>query len=299
MAQTGLAIGQATTVLQSQLQILIATLENNTSCTALTGGGSIQAGTNLTSIYYDSNCQTPYVTANPTVTTDNDTNTASISDTATYYGPDGTKLGTMTINEQANLSNSSSDVLNGLGTFISATGAQTPVQLGLYCTISQTGGPCAGAIAQDFPDLGLAIGAVTPINVVLGSSATSPVSFSGGGTVVTGPMGSLKLTNPSPTSLVIQGGTAFASTTASGGAAEFVLFPPTPTSWTLTDAGHDEQFVATVVDNTSRNLTVTVKQVSTGNTLATGMIDHSGSGTITWSDGTVSTITNWTLQATT
>jgi hypothetical protein len=35
--------------------------------------------------------------------------------------------------------------------------------------------------------------------------------------------------------------------------------------------------------------------MSTGRTIATGALDQSGSGTITYSDGSVAVITNWTL----
>lgn len=106
---------------------------------------------------------------------------------------------------------------------------------------------------------------------------------------------SRSLTNPSATSLVIHGGTVYASTTSSGGAAAFTLFPPTPTSWTLTDSGHEPQFRISVVDNTARNLTMTITQLKRGTTLATGALDQSGSGTITYSDGSIAVITNWTL----
>jgi len=104
------------------------------------------------------------------------------------------------------------------------------------------------------------------------------------------------LTNPNPTSLVIQGGTDFATTTASGSAGAFELFPPTPTSWTLTDTTHDEEFEIALDNNTTRDLNITIIQVSTNETLATGTIDQSGSGTIMYSDGTTATITNWTLS---
>jgi hypothetical protein len=50
-----------------------------------------------------------------------------------------------------------------------------------------------------------------------------------------------------------------------------------------------------VVDNTVRNLTLTITQVSTGVVLATGALDQSGSGSMTYSDGTIVAITNWTL----
>jgi hypothetical protein len=105
------------------------------------------------------------------------------------------------------------------------------------------------------------------------------------------------LTNPNPTSLVVQGGTDFATTTAIGSAGAFELFPPTPTSWTLTDTTHDEELQIALASNTARNLNITITQVSAAATiLATGTIDQSGSGTITYSDGTAATITNWTLS---
>jgi hypothetical protein len=184
------------------------------------------------------------------------------------------------------------------------------VQLGLYCSIpgSKPSGssvtvPCAGGIAQDFPALGTAIGAVTPLTLVVSlgnNDALEGVTFSGGGTAVTGALGSLVLTNPSPTSLVIasSGGTApatYATTTANGSASAFSLFPPTPTGWTLSDSGHDMQIEVTVTDDTTRNLTATITTISTGVTLATGTLDKSGTGSITFSDGTVETVTSWTL----
>jgi hypothetical protein len=168
------------------------------------------------------------------------------------------------------------------------------VQLGLWCSLSETTNTCAGSVAQNFPALGIAIGAVTPLTLTL-STVDAPVTFTGGGTAVTGPIGSLTLTNPSPTSLIIQGGTPYSSITTSGAAAAFVLFPPTPTAWTFSDAAHDQQFQISVIDNATRSLTMTIKQISSGITLATGVVDQSGSGTITYSDGNIAAITNWTL----
>jgi hypothetical protein len=157
--------------------------------------------------------------------------------------------------------------------------------------------PCAGGIAQDFPALGLAIGSVTPLNLTVGTTVEAPVPFTGGGTTVTGPLGSLTLINPNPpSSLEVQGGTDFATTTASGSSGAFELFPPTPTSWILTDAAHDEEFQIALASNTTRDLNITIFQVSTNETLATGTIDQSGSGTILYSDGTTAAITNWTLS---
>jgi len=295
VTQTGLAIGLASTVLQSQVQILGVLLGNTVSCMPLDGGGSLQANGNVVTVYYDSGCSKRYIVTGPNTTASDNNNHVVASETATYYGPDGSTLGALTLNETI-AQTGSGVTAYGLGVFTPAKGAQTPVQLGVYCGLSSGTLPCAGGIAQDFPELGIAIGAVTPLNVQLtGSTDTAPVNFTGGGSAVTGTLGSLTLTNPSPTSLVIQGGTPYATTTVQGGAGTFELFPPTPTSWTLTDAGHDEQVKISLISDANRSLTITVIAISTGATLATGMIDQSGSGSITWSDGTVSAIANWTL----
>jgi len=73
------------------------------------------------------------------------------------------------------------------------------------------------------------------------------------------------------------------------------LFPPTPTAWSLKDAVSGLEFQIQVVSNTTRNLTFTISKGATGTALATGAIDQSGTGKITYSDGSSATITNWTL----
>jgi hypothetical protein len=50
-----------------------------------------------------------------------------------------------------------------------------------------------------------------------------------------------------------------------------------------------------VIDNTTRKLSMTITRVSTGATLATGAADQSGTGNITYSDGSSAAITGWTL----
>jgi len=302
MAQTGLAIGLASTVLQSQLAILQAIVNQETSCTALPGGGSVlsNGGGSTVTVYYGASCTQPYIVATPNTSTTQGSFGSEyvIAETAVYYGLNGASIGTMTLNEAAFGSNGGSGInVYGLGIFTPVSGAHTPVQLGLYCAIGgTTSAQCAGGIAQDFPVLGVAVGAVTPLTLALNlDDATAPVNFTGGGSTVTGAIGSLTLTNPSPTSLVIQGGAAFATTTSSGGAAEFSLFPPTPTAWTLADSAHDQEFSISVVNNTARNLTFKITESATGGTLAIGAIDQSGSGNITYSDGSTAIITNWTI----
>jgi hypothetical protein len=243
--------------------------------------------------YYGSYCTQPYVVTSPNTTVTTGNSQLAVKETATYYGLNGTIIGTLALNETVLVGETSWNVY-GLGIFTPAAGARTPVQLGLSCYLSDTTNTCAGGVVQDFPALGIAIGAVSPLTLTI-SNFTAPVTFTGAGSVVTGPLGSLTLTAPSQTSLVVRGGTAFTSNVCSGSTAAFELFPPTPTSWTLADSTHDQQLQISVVDNNTRNLTITIKQVSTGITLATGALDQSGSGTITYSDGSIAAIANWTL----
>jgi hypothetical protein len=297
LAQTGLAIGLASTVLQSQIAILEVILGQDFNCQSLSGGGSVLGGGTQATVYYGNNCTQPYIEA--TFTTTNTSDQYNIVETAVYYGLNGGKIGTMSLNETAESSDGGSTInVYGLGIFTPVGGAQTPVQLGLYCGLGNSSvAQCAGGVAQNFPELNLAIGAVTPLTLTLAQDdETGPVTFTGGGSAVIGALGSLTLTNPSPTSLAIHGGSPFTTTTSSGGAAEFSLFPPTPTAWTLTDSAHDQQFAISVVSNTARNLTMKITEPEKGATLAIGAIDQSGSGTITYSDGSTATVTNWTLS---
>jgi hypothetical protein len=296
VAQTGLAIGLASTVLQSQFAMLSQIVQQNSACTMLNGGGSVRwVGPNAAAAYYDTSCRQPYVATNPGTTVTTSDSKVVASEAATYYAPSGAILGTLALNETVQFATNTLNLF-GLGVFTPVGGAKTPVQLGLWCALTETTNSCAGGVAQDFPALGIAIGAVTPLALTLTlTDFTAPVTFTGTGSAVTGPIGSLTLTNPSPISLVIQGGTPYTSLIGRGGAAAFELFPPTPTSWTLTDSAHDQQFQISVIDNSTRNLNMTIKQMSSGITLATGGVDQSGTGTITYSDGSAVAITNWTL----
>ena len=293
LAQTGLAIGMASIVLQSQLNIAFSIFQRITYCDPLDGGGSVQMVGSGVTVYYDSQCQKPYIATGPGTRETSVANGINLAETATYYGLNGTAIGTLALNETA-LVGQTAWTVYGLGTFTPAAAGATPVQLGLSCSLGQNTTACAGGIAQDFPQLGVAIGSVTPLTLTV-AGLNAAVTFTGSGNVVTGPIGSLTLTNPSAASLVVQGGENYGAIAASGSAASFSLFPPTPTKWTLTDSAHDQKFQISVVDNTTRNLSVTITQVSTGSTLATGSLDQSGTGTINWSDGTATAVTNWTL----
>lgn len=255
-------------------------------------------------IYFDTGCTKPYIEDSGTFSSPAGASiTIQFDGTDTYFTPGGMQTGTLALNEVASYSDYGSDdnvtTISGAGTFTPNSGAGMPVQLGLACQVAagqltdtSASMPCSGGVAQDFPRLGLAIGSVT--NLTLNVTNTS-TSFSGASSVASGPAGSLTLARPSPSSLLVQGGTALGTLSVSGSAAGFSFFPPTPTGWTLTDAAHDEQIKVSVVDNATRNSKLTVTRISTGATLASGTVDMSGTGSITYSDGTTAAITAWTV----
>lgn len=304
LAQEGLAIALASTVLQSQLQILLAVTTvgqgSATICETLPGGGSVQSlpvgadNPSKAGIYYDAACTKPYILADVTQKTVS-VGQATLTETATYYGPTGTLLGVMTLQETGQV-NASPISVAGLGTFTPANGSQ-PVRLGLTCVFNEgavTTAPCYGGIEQYVPSLGLSIGSVTPLTLTLGATANDQITFTGSNSVMrTGAQGSLTVSLNTPTSLAISGGTVWGTSTQQGSAASFSLFPPTPTGWTVTDAAHDMRFTINVVSNTVRNSVGQITQISTGAVLATIAVDQSGTGTITWSDGRTVAVTNW------
>jgi hypothetical protein len=305
LVQQGFAIALASTVLQSQIQVLLAVSQTGqgsaSNCSTLPGGGSTQSlpvgvdNPKKAGIYYDDACVRPYILANATtVTTNQVTGRIDITENASYYGPTGTTLGTMALQEHANFSDSTISVA-GLGTFIPASGA-TPVQLGLTCSFTSNTNatyPCYGGITQNVPSLSLALGSVTVLNLHI-TDPNSPVTFSGNNSVLkTGAFNALTLGNPTELTLGVTGGSSWGSSIEAGGAATFSLFPPAPTGWTVTDAGHDMNFAIQVMSNTARNLTGSITQISTSATLATFTLDQSGTGTITWSDGTTAAVTSW------
>ena len=114
---------------------------------------------------------------------------------------------------------------------------------------------------------------------------------SAGSSVVVGPLGGLKMTAPTVSTLAITGGTSYGSATFSGYAGDLAIFIPTPTGWTATDAAHNQRFQIT--ENSSRTFAGSIVQISTGKTLTTFTLDRSGTGSIVYSDGSKAAVTNW------
>lgn len=219
--------------------------------------------------------------------------------TASYYGPTGTFLGTTAYDERAMFPTSTTGLaLYGLGTFTPANGGPG-VSLGLSCSLGGGPGvllslPCQAGVAQNLPAFAIAIGSVTTAKLIVDTLGV--VSFNGASTLKSAEPNGLALAVPQPFALTILGGATLGTTTASGSEAVFTLFPPMPTGWSAADSAHDQRFTINLVSNEVRNLIGTISRISTGATLATIGVDQSGTGSITYSDGSVAAVTSWTLS---
>jgi hypothetical protein len=313
VAQQGLAIGLASNVLQSQLTVLDDAEDGVTVCSKSTSGvGSSkvlhetnagQVATVDVDVYYDTKCAHPYVEADAKVTSSITKGLFgfSITETAVYLGTAGARLGSLTLTESAKEAASGVLDLVGTGRFTPKSGAPA-VSLGLTCAVPASRGtprpfPCSGGIAQSFPKLGVSTGSVTPLTLTLKAIGSDQykVSFAGSkSTLETGRVGALSIATKSG-QLVIKGkGTVVGTDTTSGQAGEFVLFPPTPTKWAITDKAHKTRFSVSVLNNASRKLSGSVATTS-GRSLARFSLDRSGTGTFTYVGGSTVRVTNWLL----
>jgi hypothetical protein len=193
--------------------------------------------------------------------------------------------------------------VTGIGVFTPNNG-KPKATLGVACDISQfkftsqaSTVACQGGVTQDFPDLGLALGSVSPLTLNLKGFSAEKITFSGSRSqFVTGPLGSLGLTQPTHTTLGISGNpTPFGSSSAKGEAGSFVLFPPRPTDWAVTDAQHKQKFSIAVVDDATRGSAGKVVETDTGATLAILSVDQSGSGNVKYLDGLSVPVSSWLL----
>ncbi len=322
LAQQGFAIALASNVLQSHLlyvELASGSYTHDGTCSPLDDNDAHAGGISATApgsmpdddffphvvvtIWYDGACTKKYITADAHVTQSGDTY-AVTNLVNQYYAVDGvTPLVTLTTTAAATLTDTTLS-LNGLGTLTAPTGHTQAANLGLVCNAVGAGTnqlACAGGIVQNFASIGTALGSVSPLTLTLpdeGDTVTfaspAPAAFRSG---VPDAL-SLAYTNSSHTALVVNGGGAFGSDTTAGSVAEFSLLPPPPTGWTSDDTGHDLRFTIAVLDATTRNLGATITRRSTGATLGTATLDQSGSGIVTFSDGSGAEVRGWVLSDT-
>ena len=311
LAQQGLLVGMASSVLQDQLYIDVDAGGSVGVCETLDGGGADELTSstaapggviNLTLVlYYDTSCSKPYISSTATVTSSS-TGT-QINATSVYTDANATTLGTLTT--QAQTIDGSDDIqLAGLGTFTAAAAGSVPVSLGLTCDVPQswTGTvtlPCEGGVAQEFPGFGRELASLTPLTLTASSGGSGPaLTFAGtGSTLEIASSGSVSLGLDSADALTLSG-TPLATLTdsTSGQAGAFSLFPPTPTGWNTSDPADGQAFQISLTDDASRNLTGSVTASgASSETYATFSLDQSGSGTISYGGGAPVAVTSWVL----
>lgn len=323
IAQQGFAIALASNVLQSHLLFVSGVTDSgpdwNGTCNALSadihsGGTRATAAPPASGhdfpavvhveIFYDGLCAARYMAADVALTeVDSATSTTySVSNLSIqYYAVDGvTPLVSLTTTASVTIGNDQSLSLHGLGHLQGVAGSNVVASLGLVCGAASGAQalPCAGGIVQTFPSLGIALGSVSPLTLTgnnndasLDFASTVPAAFSSG----TPASLSLGYTDATDTALKITGGSVYGSDQVSGHVAEFSLLPPPPTSWSANDVAHDLHFSISVIDANTRSLDVAITRISTNAVRASGHVDQSGSGTITFSDGSNALVRSWVM----
>jgi len=317
LAQEGMSIGQAWPVLFTSLGVIESPNGQVHHCQALTGGGSVKlmslsetksTAKSTFNLYYEAGCTRLYVTVSSILagvgssSSNNPMETAN--STAVYYGLKGQKLGTLELTGNVQFVGSSTSFSSiktaGVGIYTPASAAPK-VNLGLACTINLArdgAEPCEGLITQNFPSLNMALGSVTPLTLNLSTGgivfANTPDKPT---TLVTGPLNSLSVVQPTDFTLKIAGPTTSYGTTAVKGivSSNDDLFPPPPVDWTVKDAVHHAAF-SLAVTGPAGNSRATVTDTATGANLATLLVDKSGTGSITYTaSGKHFAVSNWML----
>jgi len=300
MTQLGLETPLALNLLQSTIDIIDNFNVSPPACTKLISAGSIETlsvqkiatdeYSSKIDVYFDAACKKPYFEAAVTVKLNVKSEILSIAETATYFQANRKTLGKLAVSSTFAVGTDFETII-GLGKF-APVGGQPAAEVGFACAIPTSGTSlsvkCQSGVAQTFKSLNLSIASVVPFTVTAASNADgAKITFKGTASDVrTGPAGSLSITAPAAGELGIGGGgTVYTSTALSGSYAKFVLFPPSPSNWSVTDKKGNAAFSAKVVAGASRGIVATVKEISTKDQLASLKTDETGTGKVTYSDG--------------
>ncbi|MBE7189377.1 hypothetical protein, partial [Jatrophihabitans endophyticus] len=246
----------------------------------------------------------PYVTQTATVTSSHGGNDLAATETSTYRGPGGHTLGTFKATAAAD--NSARGVaLRGVGSFL-PTGSSTLVSLGLTCNVALEGDDqtsstwhCAGGVAQKFAKLKRSLGSLTPLTLTVQDADTASgfgrVDFTGSKAALRSSTTKLGVGLDATHALTLTGkSTSAGSDATKGTAAQFALFTPRPTGWSITDPKAHTAFSISVTDKSLR-LAGKVVDTRTKAVLATVAVDRSGTGTITYRGAKPVKVVSWLL----
>jgi hypothetical protein len=279
-------------------------------------------------IFFDDGCNALYLdeTLNFTLVSITPT-TYSFPATIGVYSKAGAKVATLSLTAMLSTPTAISVKLAGIAT-LSPTNRLPAVQIGLTCEIPFSNpGPttvadaifhsvfivrpsqlpvtttdidCVEGIAQNFPIIGMATASVTPMTLHLIDHGTGiiKVTFSqtSPGKLSTGAIDALSVAINKNGKVLINGvSPPYGFDTFGGEAANFVLFPPKPTLWDITDSEHNAKFSIALDSNTTRTLTGKIAPLAGGTALAAINVDQSGSGFIIYSNGLKAAISGWAV----
>lgn len=322
LAQQGLSIGLAQITLQSQGLSFAGFIYPVGQCNELSFGGSLKVLSATFSptkiagrmqIFFDTACQRLYIDETVKFTPVQDHYKSSAS--YTLFSTTGVKLGTFALTGTlANIP--TGNQITGTTTFTPHNNAP-PATFAFSCqtlaaspaagnagvtpaVIPPDGGTdCAVGIVQNFPQIGMATASITPITLHFTLfSADSKVTFSqtSPAKLMTGALDALSIRINGQGKVIVDGpAVAYGRDKVSGEAAEFNLFPPKPTRWNVKDTGHSTEFAIALTSDRTRKLSGTISPTNSATPLATIEVDQSGTGRISYSDGTNAAISSWVV----
>ncbi len=222
--------------------------------------------------------------------------TVTATGTDAYYTSSGTIYDYATLALTITVTGANTGTITVQGTDAPSPSAAQTAAAGVACSINSNSVGCGvGAVAHEAAasqDLG---DTLTFNATVSTTSSAVALAINGTGSSFAGSLNALSLSAGVFPSWVVTGGTTVDTASFNGSVNFTTSGYVTGMTLTLSDAA-DDGTVTIAASGTPAVITGTVKQTSTGQTLATFTTDASGNGTITYSNGTTATITNWIVQ---
>lgn len=317
VAQQGLSLGLATMLLQSQWEVQNAIGLTVGQCFSPLGSGwggieelsqfnTGQAFGGHLRLYFDTACTQIYMDEKVRyrVRSFSPLDLVPVA-TIAVYSRSGRKTGTFELSGRVLGATSETHLrISATATFSPRDGSpQATVAFTCEIPPTEVDGaldvPCGDGIAQDFPVLGISTASVNPVILhMVTSSGITSITFKQDkrATLYTGALGALSVSVNPRNKIVLTGdATPYGADKIAGKAALWGLFPPRPTQWTINDAGHDADFSIALRSDLTRKLTGTITSSAMSTPLATMAIDQSGTGRISYSDGTTANVSSWII----
>lgn len=178
---------------------------------------------------------------------------------------------------------------------VSATSPQLEA-LGISCNIaSATSIACGAGDVEHLASIGSDIGATLALSLSTASTVSSAtVTLNENLSAYTGALNALALAPAAFPNWGVSGGSLADTALLSGQLTMNSLGSITGAAITVSDTT-DDATVAVTASGTPVQITGSIKQTSTGQTVATFIVDQNGNGTVTYGNGAVAQISGWTV----